>query len=334
MRPGARPRAVRPPGAWLRAARPAGAGKATAGRGAAPTRCRLRSRAGESVATGKGGGHRCSRLPGPAGRNGWAGSPGRLRGRSVPESGRGAGAQASGSAERTRIRPARGWARVWRLALRAGTGVRARAGARPGDGAGPEAGGRGWGGGLWFCGSFVPEARGPGPEPRVGDANGWAGWSPSDSWAEALSWRASGGDLAARRNHPAGVRRRARDCRRRLALRHQAEGRAGRQAGRRALGGWALASGWRGPGTIRPGGTDQEGMRFSRSSQRNKPVRCRSSSRESSGEAPISRFPLDWLLSVSTTDPSPGTHFRQIPRCADPHTFSSKRDSPRLDVTD
>jgi hypothetical protein len=75
-------------------------------------------------------------------------------------------------------------------------------------------------------------------------------------------------------------------------------------------------------------------MRFSGSSQRNRPVRCRSSSRESSCERGMSRFPLDWLLSVLTTDPSPGTHFWQIPQCADPHTFLSKRGSPRLDVTD
>ena len=40
------------------------------------------------------------------------------------------------------------------------------------------------------------------------------------------------------------------------------------------------AFGWRGPGIIRPGGTDQGGTRFSGSSQRNRPVRCRSSSGE------------------------------------------------------
>jgi hypothetical protein len=165
----------------------------------------------------------------------------------------------------------------------------------------------------------------PGPEPRAGDANGRAGWSPSDSRAEALSWRASGGD-ATRRNHPAGGATPGQGL-----SSGAGSSASGWEAG---PGGWALASGWRGPGTIRPGGTDQAGMRFSRSSQRNKPVRWRSSSRESSGEAPILRFPLDWLLSVSTTDPSPGTHFRQIPQRADPHTFWSKRDAPRLNVTD
>jgi hypothetical protein len=164
---------------------------------------------------------------------------------------------------------------------------------------------------------------GPGvPGPEAGDAGGWAGWSRSDSLAGARSWRPFGGDPAARRNHPAGGATPGQELSSETGTSAAGRG-AGSGGWGAALGGWALASGWRGPGTIRPGGRDQEGMRFSGSFQRNRPVRCRFSSRESSGEGPILRFPLDWLLSVSITDPSPGTHFWHIPQCADPHTFSS-----------
>ena len=221
--------------------------------GAAPTGCRPRSRAGGTAATGS----PRPRSPRPgcaAGGKGRAGSRGRPHGRTAPGSGRGPGVLASASAGRTRIRPARGWARVpgWRSARR-----------------------------RW-------------------PAKGWRGHPRRGRWLRVASGTATTGASAggggrrragaARRNHPAGGATPGQDWCAGGRFRGGEAGSDGIAAGRDGVAaagtsgpgadGGVSVSGWRGPGTIRPGGTDQGGMRFSGSSQRNRPVRCRSSSHE------------------------------------------------------
>jgi len=162
------------PGARRRGAR------AVAGRGAAPMQYRRRSRAGESAATEKRPAPRRPRRAGRTGRNQWAGSRARPRGRSVPGSGRGAGVMASASAARTRIHPARGWARVLRGrgrpagTIRRGAQRRAR-NCRQGLALGQQA--RGW-------------ARRAGGRGRKAGRRHLAGAGPGSSGLEARTRRA------------------------------------------------------------------------------------------------------------------------------------------------
>ncbi len=132
-------------------------------------------------------------------------------------------------------------------------------------------------------------ARGSGPA----EAPPPASWAPAALWGLVLSvlsvlsgsvlsgsglWRlAAGGGCGARRNHPAGGATPGHE----LLSAGDSPAVGAFAAGPSAAGpAGSSACGRRGPGTIRPGGTDQGGARFSGSSQRNRPVRCRSSSGE------------------------------------------------------
>ena len=269
-----------------------GAGIAVAAEPGAPTGCRPRSRAGGTVATGKvpprsgwpapGVAAPGVAAPGVAGRAerlGWnPGPPARPCSAWVAPSARGVGFGVSGEdQDPSGSRRGEGSAIAARQGLACGRGLADPVGAGS-RGSGPTGASSP---ASWARMPSGPTSRGW----RLGaDVSELALWGPTISGL-ALSGLAADG-CGARRNHPAGGATPGQELSSPADSPAACPSAAGSGAwlGGAWLGGAgsgeSSACGWRGPGIIRPGGTDQGGTRFSGSSQRNSPVRCRSSSGE------------------------------------------------------